>query len=123
MIVFIFINLKGMVNAIFFNLKNHVTDGKEGLKTLPVLMGKINAIRLLHLINFIAFLPIILGVYYKIIPTLTLSLLLFFFYSFYYLRKAQNTSNNDIYVRLGSIADFEFIFWPVVLVMVMFVLV
>ncbi len=118
-IVFIFINLKGMVNAIFFDLKDYVTDGKEGLKTLPVLMGKINAIKLLHLINSIAFLPIIIGVYYRIIPTLTLSLLLFFIYSFYYLKKAQNTSNEDIYVRLGSIADFEFIFWPVVLIIAM----
>jgi 4-hydroxybenzoate polyprenyltransferase len=116
-IIFIFINLKGMINAIFFDLKDSITDSKEGLKTLPVLLGKENAIKLLHLLNFIAFLPLIIGVYLKIIPILTLSLLIFFFYSFYYLIKSQGPISNDKWVNLGSFADFEFIFWPLILIL------
>jgi 4-hydroxybenzoate polyprenyltransferase len=116
LIVFIFINFKGMINAIFFDLKDHLTDSKEGLKTLPVLIGKKGALQLLHVLNFVAFIPLIIGVYLKILPLISLVLIIFFFYSFYYLRMAQNPKNQDIWVKLGSIADFEFIFWPIILI-------
>lgn len=114
--IFIFINLKGMVNAVFFDLKDSLLDSKEGLKTLPVMMGKPMTIKLLHLLNFVAFLPIILGVYIGIIPPLCLSLIIFYFYSFYYLKKAQGDVNEKSLVILGSIADIEFIFWPLILI-------
>lgn len=114
-IVFIFINLKGMINAVFFDLKDSLTDSKEGLKTLPVILGKGKTIKLLHFLNFTAFFPLVIGVYLKIIPTITLSLIIFFFYSFYYLKKAQDSIDDEIWVTLSSIADFEFIFWPVIL--------
>ena len=65
LIVFIFIYMKGMINAIFFDLKDHLTDSKEGLKTLPVIIGKDKAIKLLHLLNIAAFFPLIIGVYLK----------------------------------------------------------
>jgi len=115
-IVFTFINLKGMINAIFFDMKDSISDSKEGLKTLPVMLGKPNALKCLHILNVLAFIPLIIGVYYEIIPAISLSLLIFFFYSFYYLYKAQNIENDDVWVKLGSIADFEFIFWPLILI-------
>jgi 4-hydroxybenzoate polyprenyltransferase len=115
-IVFIFINMKGLINAIFFDLKDSITDSKEGLKTLPVILGNKNAIKLLHVLNFAAFIPLIIAVILKIIPVLTLSLIIFFFYSFYYLNKAQKSIDDNLWVKLGSIADFEFIFWPFILV-------
>lgn len=121
-IIFIFIYLKGMINAIFFDLKDSFADSKEGLKTLPVILGTENAIRLLHFLNFIAFIPLLLGVYYKLIPVISLLLIIFFFYSFYYLKKAQEPIGEDKWVNLGSIADFEFIFWPVILMIGTFVL-
>jgi len=116
LIVFIFINFKGMINAIFFDFKDHLADSKEGLKTLPVLLGKKGALQLLHVLNFVAFIPLIIGIYLKILPLISLVLIIFFFYSFYYLRMAQNPKNQDIWVKLGSIADFEFIFWPIILI-------
>jgi 4-hydroxybenzoate polyprenyltransferase len=114
-IVFLFINMKGMINAIFFDLKDSLTDSREGLKTLPVILGNKNAIKLLHCLNFASFIPLIIAVILKIVPMITISLILFFFYSFYYLNKAQKSIDDDIWVKLGSIADFEFIFWPIVL--------
>lgn len=114
-IVFIFINMKGMINAIFFDLKDSLIDSKEGLKTLPVILGKKKAIRLLHFLNLVSFIPLVMAVILKIIPMLSISLILFFFYSFYYLSKAETSIDDDIWVKLGSIADFEFIFWPIVL--------
>lgn len=121
LVVFIFINLKGMINAIFFDLKDYISDSKEGLKTLPVMIGRRNAINCLHILNVLAVIPLILGVYYGIIPAISLSLLIFFFYSFYYLRTAQNAENDKVWVKLGSIADFEFMFWPVILLSCMLV--
>lgn len=115
-VIFIFINLKGMINAIFFDLKDYISDSKEGLKTLPVMLGRKNAIKCLHILNFLAIIPIVLGVYYRIIPTISLSLIIFFLYSFYYLRTAQKAKNDEVWVKLGSIADFEFMFWPVILI-------
>ncbi|UTB33550.1 MAG: UbiA family prenyltransferase [Methanobacterium sp. ERen5] len=121
LVVFIFINLKGMINAIFFDLKDYISDSKEGLKTLPVMLGKRNAINCLHILNVLAVIPLVFGVYYGIIPIISLSLIIFFFYSFYYLRTAQNTENDKVWVKLGSIADFEFMFWPVILLSCMLV--
>ncbi len=96
LIVFIFIYMKGMINAIFFDLKDYLTDSKEGLKTLPVIIGKERAIKLLHLLNIAAFFPLIIGVYLKIIPIYqSISLIIFFFYSLYYLKKAQNHLYDD----------------------------
>jgi 4-hydroxybenzoate polyprenyltransferase len=116
LIIFIFINMKGMINAIFFDLKDSITDSNEGLKTLPVILGKGNAIKFLLILNFAAFIPLVIGVIFKILPIITLSLIIFFFYSLYYLIKAKRSINNEIWVILGSIADFEFIFWPVILI-------
>lgn len=120
--IFIFINLKGIVNAVFFDLKDSLIDSKEGLKTLPVMIGKKSTIKLLHLLNFIAFLPIIIGVYTKVVPYLSISLLIFFFYSFYYLKRAQGDVDEKLLVNLGSIADFEFIFWPLILIIALIIL-
>lgn len=114
-VIFIFINLKGMINAVFFDLKDYISDSKEGLKTLPVILGKKNAINCLHILNVLAIVPLVIGVYYRIIPTISLSLVIFFLYSFYYLRTAQKARNDEVWVKLGSIADFEFMFWPVIL--------
>jgi 4-hydroxybenzoate polyprenyltransferase len=116
LIIFIFINMKGMINAIFFDLKDSTTDSNEGLKTLPVILGKGNAIKFLLILNFAAFIPLVIGLIFKILPIITLSLIIFFFYSLYYLIKAKRSINNEIWVILGSIADFEFIFWPVILI-------
>ncbi|MEN6574370.1 UbiA family prenyltransferase [Methanobacterium aggregans] len=115
-ISFIFITLKGMVNAVFFDLKDCSSDKEENLKTLPVLFGKENAVKFLHILNFAAFIPLIIGVYLKIIPSITLSLIIFYFYTEYYLKKSCNNLNNKSWTNLCSIADSEFILWAVFLV-------
>ena len=72
-------------------------------------------LKLLLFLNFAAFIPVIIGVTLKILPLRTLSLVIFF-YSLYYLKKAQKSIDGEIGVTLGSIADFKFILWPVILV-------
>lgn len=117
-IAFIFITLKGMVNAVFFDLKDCSSDAKENLKTLPVMLGKENAVKFLHILNFTAFLPLIIGVYIKIIPLTALLLIPFYFYTYYYLKRACKNLNSDSWQNLCSIADSEFILWAVLFVIV-----
>jgi len=118
LIIFIFITLRAMLDTIFFDLKDYIVDLEEGLKTLPVMLGKGKTIKILHLLNIIAFIPLIAGVYLKILPLYSLSLLGFYFYSFYYLIMAKKASSSGSWGNLSYIADFEFILWPILLIAV-----
>jgi 4-hydroxybenzoate polyprenyltransferase len=118
LIIFIFITLRAIIDTIFFDLKDYKVDVEEGLKTLPVMLGKGNTIKILHLLNIIAFIPLIAGVYLKILPLYSLSLIAFYFYSFYYLIKAKKASNSGSWGNLSYLADFEFVLWPILLIAV-----
>jgi 4-hydroxybenzoate polyprenyltransferase len=117
-IIFIFISLRAIMDTIFFDLKDYKVDVEEGLKTLPVLLGEDNSIKILHLLNIITFIPLITGVYLKILPLYSLSLLAFYFYSFYYLIMAKKASSSGSWGNLSYLADFEFILWPILLIAV-----
>jgi 4-hydroxybenzoate polyprenyltransferase len=106
------------MDTIFFDLKDYKVDVEEGLKTLPVLLGEDNSIKILHLLNIITFIPLITGVYLKILPLYSLSLLAFYFYSFYYLIMAKKASSSGSWGNLSYLADFEFILWPILLIAV-----
>ena len=117
-IIFIFIALRATLDAIFFDLKDYRFDMNQRIKTLPVMIGKVNAIKVLHLLNFIAFIPLITGVYLKILPLYSLSLIAFYFYSLYYLIKAKKASSSESWGNLSYLADFEFVLWPILLIAV-----
>ncbi len=116
LLIFAFIFLKGITNATFFDLKDLVSDRERGLKTLPVLMGKEQTIKYLHAMNLIAIIPLILGVYARIIPVYTLSLIAFCFYDYYYIKKAETLTNKDLRIASYALADAEFILWPLLLI-------
>lgn len=115
LIVFVCITLRAVMDAIFFDLKDLESDAAEGLKTLPVLLGKDNTINFLHFINMISFIPLILGVYFKILPLYSFALVTFYFYTFYYLKKSWKAMDSGLWGNLCYIADFEFIIWPIFL--------
>jgi 4-hydroxybenzoate polyprenyltransferase len=117
-IIFVFIALRATMDAIFFDLKDYLVDVDEGLKTLPVILGQNKTIKILHLFNIIAFIPLIVGVYLKILPIFSLALITFYFYSFYYLIKAKKASNSGSWGNLSYLADFEFVLWPILLIAV-----
>ncbi|MBI5680782.1 MAG: UbiA family prenyltransferase [Methanobacterium sp.] len=114
-LIFLFIFLKGMVNVVFFDLKDIKADKKERLKTLPVMLGKSNVINLLYIINFIAFFPLIIGVCIQKISFLSTLLIIFYFYGFYYINKAKFANNKTIRTKLTSLVDIEYILWPLLL--------
>lgn len=115
-LMFIFIFLRGIINVTFFDIKDVEGDREQGLKTVPVILGKETTFKLLHVLNIVSFIPLFIGVYFKIIPAFALSLLVFYFYDHYYLKKAGVASGKSLRMISYTLADAEFIFWPIVLI-------
>ncbi len=116
-LIFLCIFLKFLPNTIFFDLKDINSDLKDGLKTIPVLIGKQRTIKLLHKLNIIAFIPLFIGIYLKVIPLFAVILILFYFYSVYYINKAKKSDDKELRMVSYTLADGEFvILWPLLLI-------
>lgn len=115
--IFIFIYLRMFVNIAFFDLKDMDADKKEGLKTLPIILGKNNTIIFLNLINFISIILLYVFIYIGVLPLYAISLSLFYFYTYYYLKKSKTAVGDEILTYSYIIADAEFIFWPIILIL------
>ncbi len=105
-------SLRYLVNAVFYDLKDIRSDGEEGLKTIPVVLGWNRAIRLLYLFNMITPVPLIIGVLAGELPGSALVLIVFTIYDFYYLRHAELSGEAGMTLKDYAIADYEFILWP-----------
>lgn len=114
-LISLLIFLKMLPNAIFFDLKDIISDRKEGLKTIPVLLGKEKTIKLLYKLNIVALIPLLLGIYLNVFPVFSSIMLLFFIYSGYYLYKTSKTKDGEEMKMYYFLADAEFMIWPVVL--------
>lgn len=121
-IAFLTIFLRCLNNILFFDLKDIKNDKKENLKTLPVIMGKNNSINFLYILNVVSFIPLIYGVYMNLVPLFTISLTIFSIYSFYYLRKSKIATSNELETVSHTLADSEFVLWPLLLIAINFVL-
>jgi len=115
-LMFLFIFLRGIINVTFFDIKDQASDSAQGLKTLPVILGRETTLKFLHALNIFAFIPLLIGVYLGIIPAFALSLVVFYFYDLYYLRKAAVINNKGLRMISYTLADAEFILWPIVLI-------
>jgi 4-hydroxybenzoate polyprenyltransferase len=116
-LMFLFIFLRGIINVTFFDIKDIVSDGKMGLKTLPVILGKDRTLKFLKALNVFGFLPLLAGVFLGIIPAFALSLVIFYFYDYYYLKKADAINARGLRMISYTLADAEFIIWPIVLIL------
>jgi 4-hydroxybenzoate polyprenyltransferase len=114
--IFVFIFLKIFINNIFFDIKDIASDSKEGLKTIPILLGKTNTALALTGLNVVALLLLVYSVYIKIIPGYALSLSIFFLYTQYYLIRGITANNSELLRYTYIVSDIEFIFWPIVLI-------
>jgi 4-hydroxybenzoate polyprenyltransferase len=116
-LMFLFIFLRGIINVTFFDIKDIASDAAHGLKTLPVILGKELTLKFLKVLNVFGFLPLLIGVYLGIIPAFSLSLVVFYFYDYYYLKKAGVINNKSLRMVSYTLADAEFIIWPIVLIL------
>lgn len=115
--IFLFVFLRFLVSIPFFDIKDIESDKASGLKTLPIVFGKETTLKYLNLINFFSFSPLILGVYLKIIPIFSLSLILLYFYSFYYLKKVEAVDSKKLRLISYIMVDGEYILWPLILML------
>lgn len=112
---FLFVFLRWMVNTIAFDIKDIKSDKKEELLTFPIVI-KDNLTKLLHVLNFLSFIPVILGVYLGYFPVYVFTLLLLFFYSLYYIEKS-NDENVDVQSIYYIFVDGEYYYWPILLLL------
>ena len=115
-LVFLFIFLRLFIDTTFCDIKDMDTDRKQNLLTLPLYFGKQNFLILLHIINFMSFLLIFIGIFLGILPFFSIFLFIFYLYCTYYLKKAKNRETN-IQSLSGIIVDGEQILWPIILIL------
>lgn len=116
---FIFIFLRIIITTTFFDIKDIKVDAKRGLKTIPILLGNEKCLDFLQIMNLISIMPIILGIFFGILPIYAFFLGFIFFYSFYYIQKTR-LKNIDISNISFMLVDGEFYYWPFLLVLGIF---
>jgi len=115
-LIFIFIFLRLLLDTIFFDLKDVESDKKESLLTFPVKFGENNTRSFLHILNLISFVPLFLGIFFKIIPTYTLSLIVIYFYGFYYIKKSEKIDQRKMLFISYILVDGQYVFWPIIII-------
>jgi 4-hydroxybenzoate polyprenyltransferase len=110
LVCFMFIKLA--TNAIFYDLRDIRTDGRDGLKTIPVVLGWRRTIQLLYLLSLLSPVPLIAGMLAGAIPGGALALLAFTTYDLCYVRLAEAKGEKGMTARHYAVADFEFLPWP-----------
>jgi 4-hydroxybenzoate polyprenyltransferase len=115
--LFFFMFLKMLINVIFFDIKDYEADGAEKLKTFPVILGIKNTIILLHILNTVSLVILLYGIYTNVIPLYASVLTIFYIYTYYYVNKGNTTNNAKLLKYTYIIADAEFIFWPIVILL------
>lgn len=111
--IFLFIYAKVLLNTIFFDIKDAKSDKKEGLKTLPAVLGIFKTVTYLHILNLLTAFILILGVVLDSLPPYCLLLTIFYLYVFYYLEIIK--SKSQTLSKKSMLADLEAIFYPFLL--------
>jgi 4-hydroxybenzoate polyprenyltransferase len=114
-LVFLFLFFRSLGNVIFFDMKDIASDSAEGLKTIPVLLGKNNTVGLLQAMNVASFLPLVAGVCLQKIPVYILPIISLALFTFYNLSRANSTYTERHGYTYYILADVETIYWPVIL--------
>ena len=120
-LILIFVYIEVFVNTSFYDIKDIGSDKKEGLLTLPIVLGQKKMLYGLNVITILAALPILFGFYSNLFPQSSLMLLLTIPYTLYYFQKSKNpkTSPNFLY---NIIVDGEFILWSIFILLGEFLL-
>jgi 4-hydroxybenzoate polyprenyltransferase len=116
LVIFVYIFIKIFINNVFFDIKDIDSDKGKNLITIPVKLGKNNTIYLLHMFNIFSIILLIAVIYYNILPIYALSLLITNVYVFIYLEKGRISSYKGLLKYTYIMADSEFIFWPILLI-------
>jgi 4-hydroxybenzoate polyprenyltransferase len=108
-LVTIFYFIRMFINTTFFDIKDIKSDKNTGLRTLPVILGKENTRLFLLILNFLSAIPILVGIYQKVLPLYSVALLVTIIYALSYLNKRKLFTNQTTLYNV--VVDGEFIFW------------
>lgn len=102
-LIFVFIFVKCFVGTSFYDIKDIKSDKKENLLTFAVVFEKKRLTEFLNLINILALIPIIFGVYLKLFPVFSLMLFFTIPITFYLLKKIEHSKTDIAYLSEISI--------------------
>lgn len=121
-LMFLFMFIKILINAIYFDIKDIESDKRNNLKTIPILLGRNHTLLLLHILNILSLIILIFGIYMEYIPLYGICLALFFFYTESYLILSKNADHKRIVKYTYIMPDTEYILWPILLIIVKLIL-
>jgi 4-hydroxybenzoate polyprenyltransferase len=112
-LIVVFVYFKALMIQIFLDVKDIESDRKQGLLTLPIILGKEKIFNALKIISVLAtaVIPIIFSLVVNIFPLSILMLLFTIPFNFFCFQWAKK-QNYYSYV-LGSS---EFILWPILII-------
>jgi 4-hydroxybenzoate polyprenyltransferase len=113
--IVLFIFIRGLINTVFFDLKDIEDDKKRNVKTFPVRWGKRKTLYILQIINFLSIAPLLLGVYTGQLPGVSLFLGATVLLGVFYLKKAMHMTDKSLRLLSYILVDGEYMFWPVVI--------
>lgn len=113
LIIILFIFIRIFITNSFFDIKDLEIDRKNGLLTLPLVLGIKNFFNFLFILLFFSYFVLFLGVCFNFLPYYSLGLILILPYNFFYLISAIKKKNSAS--KLYFVAGSEFIFWPIVI--------
>ena len=115
-LLFLFVLLRLFIDTSFCDIKDIESDRKQNLLTLPIYLGEQRFLFILHIINFLSFVLIFIGILMNILPLFSVFLFFFYIYCAYYLYKSKR-HDVDIHFISNVIVDGEQMLWPLILIL------
>jgi len=115
-LVFFFVFLRLFVHENFSDIKDIKADKKEKLLTLPVVFDSLKLFNILSVITVLSVIPIIVGIYLRLLPAYSIILLLTIPYSFYYFKKLRRRKLDSEHIY-NVLVDGEYILWPFLIIL------
>lgn len=81
---FVFVFFRDFINSIFFDIRDIQGDKIANVKTIPIIIGVNNTLRILNIFNILSGALVILFVFFRFLPKFALFLIGLVFYNFFY---------------------------------------
>ena len=101
-LIYIFVFIRSINVQIFLDLKDINSDKAEELKTIPVVIGKSNSIKIMNIINILSITPIIYGVLLGALPLYILLILIVIFPYSQSIKRFTKKPNKYQFITVGS---------------------
>ena len=98
LLILIFIFLRCFMGTSFYDIKDIQIDKKEKLLNLSTILKRKTFFLLLILINILSSVPILIGIYFGLLPFFSITLFFVVLTSFYFLKIIKNKEKNIAYL-------------------------